>query len=180
MLRVYPSSKVKHAPMWSQLQKETSHIFFNARWLKRAEHGETMEGADFRELWHECQEDVKNADAFLLYAEDDDHLRGALVEVGFALAHGVRVIVVTPVEDPITLLGSWLWAGGVMRVRTMEEAMKELYLMTEKGRKEEQERRWFEIQKVENEEKKKRKLRPFRKEERECSCGGSGSACECE
>ncbi len=158
--------------MWRKLQQEVPHVFFNARWIKRAEKEDAMEGDDFRELWHECQQDVKDADVILVYAEDDERLKGALVEIGMAIAFGVRVIIVTTVEDPITLLGTWLWNNGVMRVRTMEEAMKQLYLMTDKGRREEREALWWSVS-SEREKVQGDAVKP------EGCCGGTGEDCHC-
>jgi len=127
--------------MWRKLQQEVPHVFFNARWIKRAEKEEEMQGIDFRDLWGECQEDIKDADIVLVYAEDGDQLKGALVEVGMALAFGVQVMLVTPVEDR-HVFGTWMHANGVQWATTMEDAMRRLYLMTNKGSREES-LKWF-------------------------------------
>lgn len=165
MIRVYPSSKVKHAPMWRKLQQEVPHVFFDARWIKRAEKEEQMQGDDFHDLWKECQEDIKDADVLLVYAEDGDQLKGALVEVGMALAFGVQVMLVTAVEDK-HVFGTWMHASGVGWTSTMEDAMKKLYLMTDKGNREES-MRWWAIQ------EQKDKAKP------EGCCGGTGEDCHC-
>lgn len=92
MISIYPSSKVKHAPMWRELQQKVPNVFFNARWLKRAEKESELSVDDMRHLWMECMQDISSSEALLLYAEDGDTLRGALVEVGMALAMGKPVV----------------------------------------------------------------------------------------
>lgn len=135
MIRVYPSSKVKHAPMWRKFQQEVPHVFFNARWIKRAEKESDLKNDDFRDLWKECQQDIQDSDVLLVYAEDGDHLKGALVEVGMALASNVNVLLVTSVEDK-HVYGTWMHADGVEWATTIEEAMDLLYRMTDKGKRE--------------------------------------------
>ena len=121
--------------MWRKLQQEVPHVFFNARWIKRAEKESDLKEDDFRDLWKECQQDIHDADVLLVYAEDGDHLKGALVEVGMALSRTVKVILVTPVKDK-HVYGTWMHADGVEWVTTMEEAMDLLYGMTDKGLRE--------------------------------------------
>lgn len=115
--------------MWRKLQQEVPHVFFNARWLKRAENEDKLTDEDFGDLWKECQEDIKGADILLMYAENGDQLKGALVEVGMALAYGVQVIVVTPVENARSY-GTWIHKKGILFAATMEKAMAELQNMT--------------------------------------------------
>ena len=64
-------------------------------------------------MWERIQHEVTTATALILYAEADDFpLKGALVEVGMALAAGVPVIAVLPgVElEPRSMrpVGSWM------------------------------------------------------------------------
>lgn len=136
MIRVYPSSKVKHAPMWRKLQQEVPHVFFNARWIKRAEKESELKNDDFRDLWKECRQDIEDADALLVYAEDGDHLKGELVEVGMALASNVKVILVTSIKDK-HVYGTWMHADQVDWATAMDEALSLLYAMTDKGKREE-------------------------------------------
>lgn len=51
---------------------------------------------DFADLWTRCVNEAASADALILYAMPDDHLKGALVEVGAALARQVPVYIVAP------------------------------------------------------------------------------------
>lgn len=170
MIRVYPSSKVKHAPMWRELQKTVPHVFFNARWIKRAEieKKEEMDVRDYRDLWSECLEDIRNSDALLLYAEDGDQLKGALVEVGMALAFGVKVILVTAVEDWY-VYGTWMHYN-VTKCETIEQAMDYLYLKTGKSQRKSRDK--FIAEMIAG------KFSDSPQEPKGC-CGGTGENCDC-
>jgi hypothetical protein len=122
MIRVYPSSKVKHAPMWREIQQTVPHVFFNARWVKRAERESDLKEGDFLDLWHECQADIESSDVVLVYAEEGDVLKGALVEVGIALANRIRVLLVTPEKNRLAY-GTWIHMDEVEWLTSMEEAI---------------------------------------------------------
>jgi hypothetical protein len=88
----------------------------SATWIDEDGRGET---ADFGELWQRLEEEIKSSTALLLYVEPDDFpLKGALVEVGMAIAMGKPVLVFHPgVEiDQVTYrpLGSWIKHPGVV------------------------------------------------------------------
>lgn len=123
MIRVYPSSKVKHAPMWRELHRDAPHVFLNARWIKRAEHESDLKENGFKDLWNECQDDIESADAVLVYAEDGDVLKGALVEVGMALANGIRVIIIVSEHNRLAY-GTWVHLDSVEWVTSMEDALE--------------------------------------------------------
>lgn len=84
---------------------------------------------DLSELWLKIQEEVCSSERLVLYVEPEDlPLKGALVEVGMALAVGIKVFVVTP---GITMdretgrpLGSWAFHPNVRLVPDMETALK--------------------------------------------------------
>ena len=93
--------------MWRHFRERGLPII--STWIDEAGEGET---ACNRELWQRIEREVTSASALIFYAEPDDFpLKGALVEVGMALAAGVPVRVVCPgVElQPRSLrpLGSW-------------------------------------------------------------------------
>lgn len=119
MLRVYPASKVKHAQKWLDLHANDPDFFFHARWLKASKTESNFNDIAFERLWGMCQEDVENADVILAYAEKGDVLKGAFVEVGMALAYGVKVV-------EIGCEGSWVNHEGVTRFETLEEALDSL------------------------------------------------------
>ena len=92
------------------------------------EDGEGATG-DFGELWSRIAREVTNAERLVLYAEPEDMpLKGALIEVGMALAAGVPVVAVLPgiVLEPRSMrpVGSWLAHPMVQIVATVSEAVK--------------------------------------------------------
>lgn len=109
---IYTASKTRHAAKWRELR--ASGVPVNATWIDEAGVGET---ACFADLWCRCISEAASARIVLLYVEQGDNLKGALVEVGAALASGVPVHVVGPVND------SWLHHPLVRRFQTVEEAI---------------------------------------------------------
>lgn len=79
-------------------------------WIDEAGEGET---ADMSELWSRISSEVASANALVIYIEPQDlPLKGALIEVGMALALGKSVFAVMPgfvLESPsLRPVGSWL------------------------------------------------------------------------
>jgi hypothetical protein len=65
-------------------------------WIDEAGEGQT---ADYSELASRCISEIKEADVVILYCEPGDQLKGALIEVGAALALGKRVACVGECES---------------------------------------------------------------------------------
>lgn len=85
--RIYIASRTRHAARWKALRDQGCPIV--SSWIDEAGPGET---ADWQDLWDRCIAEASQASALIVYAEDDDkYLKGALVEVGAALSHGVPV-----------------------------------------------------------------------------------------
>lgn len=104
--------------MWGYLSKKWKHVLFHARWLKHNEIG-TPDLAEYASrFWAEDLQDVKCADAVIVYANEGEHLRGALVEAGMAIALGITVIVVGTHPD----YGTWQYHPRVRRARDIEDA----------------------------------------------------------
>lgn len=118
MIRVYTASKITTAPMWRELSSMWPHVFFHARWLKHNEIGTPDQREFASRFWIEDEQDVKSADAVIVFAKSDEHLRGALVEAGMAIASGVPVIVVGIHND----YGTWQYHPLVSRVKNLNEA----------------------------------------------------------
>jgi hypothetical protein len=94
MIRVYTASKISTAPEWRDIHATHPHVHFHARWLKHNLKG-TPDRADFAsKFWLEDERDVHDCEALIVWAREGEHLRGALVEVGMAIAFGKPVIVV--------------------------------------------------------------------------------------
>ena len=125
--RFYVASRAsvpERAAMWRRLRAEGAPII--STWIDEAGEGET---ADFGELWQRVEREIKSATALIFYAKPDDlPLKGALVEVGMALASRVPVYVVVPdikmcprTNRPI---GSWISHWLVRRFDTVEQAIQ--------------------------------------------------------
>lgn len=120
MFRIYTASKLRQAQMWQAIHDSHPDVYFHARWLKhtgKLKTPDTPENA--KRFWIEDEQDVKHADAVFVFAEDDEHLRGALVEAGMAIAYGKPVYVIGEHPD----YGTWQYHPAVVRVRTVEEAI---------------------------------------------------------
>lgn len=108
---IYVASRAsvpERAEMWRRLRSEGWPIV--SSWIDEDGPGQTD---DLGELWSRIASEVTGASGLVLYAEPDDFpLKGALVEVGMALAAGVPVVVVAPsVEiEPRSCrpIGSWM------------------------------------------------------------------------
>lgn len=93
--------------MWRKLRDAGAPII--SSWIDEDGPGQTQ---DFGELWTRIAREVTSADGLILYVEPDDFpLKGALVEVGMALAVERPVYVVAPAVKLETRslrpLGSW-------------------------------------------------------------------------
>ncbi len=119
MIRVYTASQLKHAAKWRDLCAGNSRVYFHARWLKHISVG-TPDTAEFAsEFWLQDEQDVKDSDAVLIYAEQGDRLRGALVEAGMAIAYRVPVILAGEHPD----FGTWQHHPGVTCVDDLDSAL---------------------------------------------------------
>jgi len=86
-MRFYTAGKIWHAPRFRQLRDELGFPV-NARWIDLDSlHPIVVYQKDL--LWQMCLEDVTQSDFLLLYCGDEsEEQRGALVEIGMALAAG--------------------------------------------------------------------------------------------
>lgn len=116
---IYVASRASvpgRAAMWRRLRGEGWPIV--STWIDEAGEGET---GDFGELWARIAREVTGAAGLVLYAEPGDlPLKGALVEVGMALAAGLPVVAILPgvVLEPRSMrpVGSWLAHPNVRRL----------------------------------------------------------------
>jgi hypothetical protein len=88
-MTIYIASKTRHAERWRALRDGGCPII--STWIDEAGPGETD---DMGDLWRRCVSEASLADVTVVYSEPDDVLKGALVEVGAALASGRKVVVV--------------------------------------------------------------------------------------
>lgn len=93
-MSIFTSSRTRHASIWRALRSAGLPII--STWIDEAGVGET---ADFGDLWIRCVNEAKSASALILYREDNEPLKGALIEAGSALGAGVPVFTVG-CDDP--------------------------------------------------------------------------------
>lgn len=104
-MKIYIASKTKHAEKWKKLRNAGVNII--STWIDEAGAGESKNLTD---LAARCIDEAKSADRLILYCEPSDKLKGALIEVGAALASGVPVYVVGWGESLSTALNQHpLW-----------------------------------------------------------------------
>ena len=86
-MRFYTAGKIWWAPRFRQLRDELGFPV-NARWIDLEPDNPIVMYRKDR-LWQMCLEDVTQSDFLLLYCGDEnEEQRGALVEIGMALAAG--------------------------------------------------------------------------------------------
>lgn len=105
---LYVASRVARASQWRELR--ASGVPIVSSWIDEAGEGQTT---DLSELWTRIVGEILVCDALLFYGDvTDAPWKGALVEVGAALALRKPVFVVTPkgVVMPPTYqpIGSWV------------------------------------------------------------------------
>jgi hypothetical protein len=85
---IYVASKTVHAPKWRDLR--ASGLDINSTWIDevvdKRPHAEGG-AVDHADLWRRCVDEASEARWMLLYAEPGEVLKGALVELGAALAN---------------------------------------------------------------------------------------------
>lgn len=89
MPTVYIASKSAHGARWRTLRAAGFPII--STWIDESGDGETKSWSD---LWRRCVSEAAAADFTILYRHPGEYLKGALVEVGAALAAGKQVIIV--------------------------------------------------------------------------------------
>ena len=115
----YVSSKLKHKSFW--LESEVAHQI-KSSWLTTEELTDEQELAA---MWTRYLHEIQDCDKFLMYLEDEDVPKGALVELGAAFALGKPIdIIWTGTKDQLrqkigTIVDHWL----VDYYPTLEEAL---------------------------------------------------------
>lgn len=84
--RTYIASKAPHGHRWKRLRAQGARL--TSTWIDECGPGETK---DFSELYERCIREAAEADVLILYREDGEILKGALIEAGAALLAGVPV-----------------------------------------------------------------------------------------
>ena len=121
---IYVASRAsipERSEMWREYRTYGYDII--STWIDEAGEGETE---NFEELWYRISGEIFNCKYFILYAKKEDFpLKGALVEIGMALAHYKPVIVVLPFEPEgrtLRPVGSWIKHPCVAVVKCIQDA----------------------------------------------------------
>lgn len=122
-IKVYVASKLKYADRLKYLRGEWVEYGINlhARWFDQAileTSGEVDDPEDFHIFWLVDEDDVATSDVVLVYGEPEDHLRGALVEAGMAIALKKLVVVIADSPD----YGTWQHHPQVAKARSFDHA----------------------------------------------------------
>ena len=80
----------------------------------------TEDPTELRDLWVSCIEEAKQCSCLILYSEDSEDLKGAVAEVGAALAGGAKVLFVGPVIGSGTIAHH----PSVTRMESIEQAIE--------------------------------------------------------
>jgi hypothetical protein len=117
------ASLPERGKMWRNLRLRGLNI--TSSWIDEDGEGQTQ---SFEDLWLRIEAEVRSAVALALYVEPGDFpLKGALVEVGMALAFGKPVLVFAPGVElnprDCKPLGSWVKHPGVMLMRSGVETL---------------------------------------------------------
>lgn len=123
----YTASQMKHRGKWLSLRRD-EQVEWTAHWPDIDVEDTPDNSAWF---WRIDHNNVAISDFVLVYAEEGDVLRGALIEAGIAIGMGKTVIVV----GSHFCYGTWQYHPAVIRTPTLDSAIELMILL----RKEEHE-----------------------------------------
>lgn len=116
--KIYIASKMHHAERWRQEYcRQDVHIV--SRWPFLEPFIDT-EINNCKKFWQDDVADIQTADAVVVYVEEGEKLRGALVEAGIAIGLGKLVVVVGDHPD----FGTWSYHPQVKKARSLDLAFK--------------------------------------------------------
>jgi hypothetical protein len=109
--RIYAASRAsvpERVAMWQNLRERGVCIV--STWIDEAEPGAT---ADLGQLWVRIAGEIGTSDRLVLYVQPEDFpLKGALIEVGIALAFEIPIFLVSPgcvfSAPSYRPIGSWI------------------------------------------------------------------------
>ena len=121
MTKIYFASKLKHAEKFIKWAIEHPEHHMVSRWPYLT--GLVPDNAEHAvNFWDDDFADIERCDVLVVYAEQGDKLRGALVEVGYALALNKKVIVIGDHPD----FGTWRHSKNVVHVTDMSDLIYRL------------------------------------------------------
>lgn len=116
--KVYVASKSKFGSMWKSVREPLTEggVQIVSTWIDECGEGETV---DFADLWMRCVTEASTCDLLVAYHEDGDVWKGAFIEIGSALSHGVPVYVLG--RPP----GSWVDHPLVTFAESIDDAIED-------------------------------------------------------
>lgn len=133
-LKVYFASHVRHAPKWLVIRDGAwgEHIRVMSTWIEKSGLGkeETLSLNENESNWKRNIDQISLCDVLVVYAEPEDMLRGALIEVGAALSWEIPVLAWgTDGNHHDPRFGSWQYHPLVVRLQTEEQIRAQLLLL---------------------------------------------------
>lgn len=119
MSSIYIASKAKHGERWKALRAEGMPII--STWIDECGDGET---SDWSDLWVRSIIEASSASALIVYNEPGERMKGALSEIGAALAGGVPVYWVGPDSDPEGKEYTVIRHPNVSQCESLEQAIR--------------------------------------------------------
>lgn len=86
---IYIASKTIHAPRWRELRACGVPVI--STWIDEANKNQTRNMAD---LWQRCVREAMTCETLIAFRTAEEVLKGALIEIGAALANDKQVILV--------------------------------------------------------------------------------------
>ena len=87
--KIYMASKVKHFQKWIDLRNEGHDIV--STWIDEAGEGQTK---DKKELCSRVINEITKCNFMVVYVEDGEFLKGALIEMGLAMSFDIPIMMV--------------------------------------------------------------------------------------
>jgi len=118
---LYAASKLLHAKKILAIRDAYPNIYLTSRWAAVADVSSEM-NRPARHWLEDNKADIRRADVFLVYAERDDDLKGALYEAGYADAHGKPIYVIGTNRG----YSKWQFGRAMKRRGTLKVALDEI------------------------------------------------------
>lgn|SRR5262245_9705275 len=117
-LKVYFASKLHHASRWRKLRDTWTDLEVTSTWIDSVnlEREQRLGPSAFAAIWESNLQAIARSDVLVYYEQLNEEMRGALVEVGYALANDVWVLAVGA-------NGTWQHAKGITSVEDNMEMM---------------------------------------------------------
>jgi hypothetical protein len=118
--KIYIASKAKHRPRWREFRDINGYDIIS-KWIDIPDKfSQDSSGMDYKRLWLNCVQDVRDCDVLVMYAEPGEVMKGALIELGIALGLGKEIIVAGDLGDN----GTWWNHPNVQRSdKSVEDLM---------------------------------------------------------